>query len=240
MELGLIFTTSFMLALSGAIVPGPMLTVTIGESVRKGFIAGPLIVLGHGILELAVIIAIALGLAVYITNDAVFNFIAVIGGLFLIYMGYGMISDTIKGKAVLSLTAAQSSNADQKIADNLAPPSPNYHPKPAAISKTARGKGSLGLVVVGAFTSIANPYFIVWWATIGITYVTLALKSGAIGLAWFFSGHIIADLLWYSLVAAVIAGGKKLLSDKIYQGIMIVCGIFLIGLGLYFLYIGLF
>lgn len=240
MELGLIFTTSFILALSGAIVPGPMLTVTIGESIRKGFIAGPLIVLGHGILELSLIIAVALGLSAYITNDAVFNFIAVIGGLFLTYMGYGMISDTIKGKIVLSLLGTEPPNPQHKIADNSVSPYHNYDQKPASILKPAGGKSSIHLIVIGIFTSIANPYFIIWWATIGITYVTLALKSGAIGIAWFFSGHIIADLLWYSLVAAVIAGGKKFFSDKIYKVIMIVCGVFLVGLGLYFLYIGLF
>jgi len=45
--------TSFVVALSGALMPGPLLTVTVGEATRRGFWAGPLIILGHGILEMA-------------------------------------------------------------------------------------------------------------------------------------------------------------------------------------------
>jgi threonine/homoserine/homoserine lactone efflux protein len=43
--------TSFVIALSGAMMPGPLLTVTISESPRRGMLAGPLLVLGHGILD---------------------------------------------------------------------------------------------------------------------------------------------------------------------------------------------
>ncbi len=223
MELGLIFTTSFMVGLSGAMMPGPLLTVTIGESARRGFIAGPLIVLGHGILELILIVALVAGLSVYLTNAAVFSWIAVIGGAFLIYMGCGMIKDVLKGRLLLPLTAEAAVDPD-------IPVSP-----PADRGKTS----SLYPVITGFFTSIANPYFTIWWATIGISYVTFSLKNGTIGLASFFSGHIMADLLWYSLVAAAIAGGRKFLSDKIYQIILMICGVFLVGLGLYFLYVGI-
>ena len=53
MELLAIFTTAFVVGFSGAMMPGPLLTVTIGESARRGFSAGPLLVLGHAVLELA-------------------------------------------------------------------------------------------------------------------------------------------------------------------------------------------
>ena len=38
-----IFASSFVIALSGALMPGPLLTATISESSRRGFIAGPLL-----------------------------------------------------------------------------------------------------------------------------------------------------------------------------------------------------
>ncbi|MGQ9825113.1 MAG: hypothetical protein ACUVSK_08970 [Desulfotomaculales bacterium] len=43
------------------------------------------------------------------------------------------------------------------------------------------------------------------------------------------------DFAWYSLVAAVVAGGRRFLKPGVYKGMMIVCGLFLIGLGVYFI-----
>ena len=55
-----IFFASFGLAFSGAMMPGPLLTVTISESPRKGFITGPLLILGHAVLEVALVDAAGL------------------------------------------------------------------------------------------------------------------------------------------------------------------------------------
>ena len=53
MNILLVFFSSFVLALSGALVPGPLFTLTVSESLRRGAKAGPLIILGHGLLEIA-------------------------------------------------------------------------------------------------------------------------------------------------------------------------------------------
>jgi len=240
MELGVIFTTSFMVGFSGAMMPGPLLTVTIGETARRGFIAGPLIVLGHGILELILVIGLVAGLSIYLTQAAVFYWIAVIGGAFLIYMGYGMTRDAWTGKVSLSLHAKAAQDTELPMAADLMG-SPSVNNMEVCENKTVdkKNESSIHPVMAGIFISVANPYFTIWWATIGLSYITLSLKSGTPGIASFFSGHIMADLVWYSLVAAAIAGGRKFLSDRLYKGILITCGIFLVGLGAYFLYIGI-
>ncbi|MDO8885688.1 LysE family transporter [Candidatus Oleimmundimicrobium sp.] len=61
MELIGIFITSLIVGFSGAIMPGPLLAVTINEVHQRGFWSGPLIVLGHAILELILVVALALG-----------------------------------------------------------------------------------------------------------------------------------------------------------------------------------
>ena len=51
-----IFTQSFILALSGALVPGPLLTYDIQRSYQKGFWVGPQLILGHALLEAILIL----------------------------------------------------------------------------------------------------------------------------------------------------------------------------------------
>jgi threonine/homoserine/homoserine lactone efflux protein len=46
-----LFVASCAVALSGAMVPGPLLTATIGCSTRWGLLAALYIVLGHGLVE---------------------------------------------------------------------------------------------------------------------------------------------------------------------------------------------
>ena len=86
-----IFATSFVVALSGALMPGPLLTITVSESARRGWIAGPLIILGHGILELLLVVAISFGFGEALTRGHVLSSISVIGGAILFWMGWSML-----------------------------------------------------------------------------------------------------------------------------------------------------
>jgi threonine/homoserine/homoserine lactone efflux protein len=74
--------------------------------------------------------------------------------------------------------------------------------------------------------------------TLGLGYVLFAHKYGLWGVVVFFIGHFMADLVWYSLVAMAVAQGKKFISDRVYQGFMIGCALFLMVFGCYFGYQG--
>ncbi len=204
--LALIFGTSFVVGLSGAMSPGPMLTLDIREAARRGFWAGPLIVLGHGILEFALVVALALGLSQFLDQRTLVAVISVLGGLFLVWLGVQM----VRRPGALSLAPASRDSGPPK-------------------------GGGRNLVLAGALVSLANPYWSLWWATIGLGYLVWSLKSGPAGLASFFSGHILADLAWFGVVALAVAGGRRLMSDAVYRGISVACGAFLLLLGLYFI-----
>lgn len=218
LELATIFVTALAVGLSGAMMPGPLLTVTIGESARRGFVAGPLLVLGHGILEGALIIALALGLGSFLTIPVVGKAIAVVGGLVLSYMGWGIARDAWHNKVNLNVNPQQAASLEQV---NSSPPK-GMHP-----------------VLAGILVSLSNPYWTLWWATVGLGYIVLSLRLGVPGLVSFFSGHILSDLAWYSLVAAAIAKGRHLVTPLIYRGILLACGLFLIFLGGSFIFWGL-
>jgi threonine/homoserine/homoserine lactone efflux protein len=93
-------------------------------------------------------------------------------------------------------------------------------------------------MISGILMSVANPYWIIWWATIGLGYILYSWQFGLWGIAFFFTGHILADLSWYSLVSAAVAGGRNFLTDRLYRGLIAVCAVFLVVFAGYFVYAG--
>ena len=86
-----ILVTAFVVGFSGAMMPGPLLTVTISESVRRGAKAGPLLMVGHAILEAALITALLLGLWRYLKLPSVEVGISLGGGVMMAVMGSAML-----------------------------------------------------------------------------------------------------------------------------------------------------
>lgn len=186
-------------------MPGPVLTVTISETSRRGFMVGPMIVLGHGILEMSLLILILFGFANIVNTPGVIGVVGVAGGIVLIVLALGMLKDLKNLK--LDLTP------DEKTKGNP--------------------------IVAGMLTSLANPYWTVWWATIGLGYVMFALQFGMMGVLFFFIGHIAADLAWYSCVSFLVTRGKRYISDRVYRGIITACAVVLICFAVLFGIVGL-
>ncbi|VVB50835.1 LysE type translocator [uncultured archaeon] len=77
----------FVIGLSGALLPGPLLVYTISESLKRGRMAGPLIILGHVIVEVFLIGLIALGVATFVSSPFFVAAVSVIGGFVFVLMG---------------------------------------------------------------------------------------------------------------------------------------------------------
>lgn len=200
-----VFGSSFLIALSGAMMPGPLLSVTISESIQKGALAGPRIITGHALLEVVLVAALMLGLAPLLADKGVFAVIALGGALVLLWMAFGMFRSLPKLKLELGDTEIQSK----------------------------------GHILAGITMSLANPYWVLWWATIGMGYVLYCRQFGTLGIAFFYSGHILADFLWYGLVSLAMAKGRHLLSNHVYQALIGVCAGALVFFSGYFAYTGL-
>jgi threonine/homoserine/homoserine lactone efflux protein len=89
--------------------------------------------------------------------------------------------------------------------------------------------------LAGLITSAANPYFWIWWLTIGSAMVIATLSGGIVLAAVFMVGHWCADLGWFTIVSTGVSRGRTILSDTSYRRIMGVCGVFLIVFGAYYL-----
>src|SRR3989304_7241126 len=97
-----IFFTSFVVALSGALMPGPVLTLTVAGAARGGWLAGPKIILGHGALELGLLVLLALGLGGFLASGPALKVFCLAGGVTLSAMGIL----TMAGKGGKSLELA--------------------------------------------------------------------------------------------------------------------------------------
>jgi len=89
--------------------------------------------------------------------------------------------------------------------------------------------------MAGLVTSAANPYFWIWWLSIGGAMVIAGLEGGLVLAGAFMLGHWTADTVWYTLVSTGVSKGRTIFSDTAYQKIMLLCGIFLILFGVYYL-----
>lgn len=204
LSLFFIFTSSFVIALSGALMPGPLLTLTVSESSRRGAAAGPLMILGHGILELLLVLALLGGLAPLLRRDEVFVAVALAGGAILLWMAFSMFR---------SLPGLR-------------------------LEFTGEEGGGRNLVWTGILFSLANPYWTIWWASIGLGYILQSVRFGILGVAVFFAGHILADLAWYAAVSFGVARGKRFFSDAAYRGLIGCCALFLVVFSCYFFWSG--
>lgn len=87
----------------------------------------------------------------------------------------------------------------------------------------------------GIITSAANPYFWIWWLSIGSAFVIEGLRGGLIMASLFMIGHWGADFGWYTFVSASLDKSRGIISDANYQRILMACGGFLMLFGLYYL-----
>ena len=188
-----IFATSFVVAFSGAMMPGPLMTATIGESARSGPWVGPKMIAGHALLEVGLLFALFFGLAPLFKNELFFIIIALIGGVIMLWMAQSMFRSI---------------------------------PKLAIKTESPSAKG-MNVYLSGILMSLANPYWIIWWATIGLGYVLVSGELGFAGIAFFFAGHILGDLVWYSAISFAVGKGRRFFSNRTYRTLVGACAVFL-------------
>ncbi|MBI5034188.1 MAG: LysE family transporter [Chloroflexi bacterium] len=224
MELLLMAFSWWLVGFTGAMMPGPVTTLVVTETAKRGFIAGPLITIGHVLLELAMVVALYFGLGDLLKENLVAGAIGVLGGVFLLWMGFDIVRSAWLGKVSLN------THQDQKPVFSQASIKSNRE----NIENGILRKSSTHPIVAGVLTSVANPYWILWWATVGAASLISFRAFGIPGVIAFYIGHTMADWVWNNFVAFIVATGRRMMTDRVYRGILVVCGAFLIVLSFYF------
>jgi threonine/homoserine/homoserine lactone efflux protein len=209
-----ILAISFAIGLTGALSPGPTLIATIRSSLRFGWIAGPAMMTGHVLVEFGIFILIIAGIASVAGEYS--WLIAGAGGVVLVIFGLMTIAES--RTATLSGAIAGNEKTVHRSSDTI----------------RVRTQGLFQVFLAGVITSVSNPYFWIWWASIGSAMVIDGLKSGLILGSAFMIGHWCADISWYTIISATVHRGKSVLSDNSYRLVIALCGTFLIIFGIWF------
>ncbi len=187
-----------LISLSGVMAPGPITAVTVSKGTKSPH-AGAIIALGHGIVEIPLMILILYGFGEILKILYIKAIIGLLGGLFLLKMGIGLLKGIKQAKI-------DSSND---------PHSP---------------------LMAGIILSLANPYFLIWWATIGSILIFRSITFGLLGFAIFMVLHWSCDLFWCYFLSALSFKGGQFFGKRLQQVLFLVCGVFLLFFSSKFIY----
>ncbi len=196
----------FIISWSGAMQPGPVTATVIKMGARNRW-AGTLLAIGHGIIEFPLMVIIILGMEKYFKMENVQITIGLAGGVFLIIM------------AIQTFTGLKSqTNIESGLEE-----------------KHSLSKNGSGPVMAGIILTASNPYFLLWWASVGLELAEKAREFGIWAFAIFAVTHWSVDLIWLQLLSFVTFKGSVLLGRKGFMVILAFCGAALLGFGVWFL-----
>jgi len=93
-----------------------------------------------------------------------------------------------------------------------------------------------GPFLAGIFLSALNPFFIIWWLTIGLKLISDALIFWSFwGILIMFLLHIWMDYVWLSSTALVSSRISKILSNRNFKVLVIGLSVVLVYFGITFL-----
>lgn len=196
-SLPLFLASVMLISLTGVMMPGPVtaLTITRGTQRRE---AGALIAVGHGILEVFIILLIYLGFARYLRLPVIRISVGLAGGLFLLWMALQMFRTKIK------IADMQKQRSDSSI-------------------------------IAGLTLTAVNPFFYLWWATIGAALLANARSFGASGVIAMGVTHWVCDLSWLYLLSWAVFKSRQLWTHNVHRVVFSICAALLVGFGVWFI-----
>jgi threonine/homoserine/homoserine lactone efflux protein len=186
-----------LISLSGVMAPGPITAVTIGKGNESPH-AGALVALGHGIVEIPLMLFIFYGFGSLFELFQTKVIIGFAGGGFLLLMAVGMFR-SVRHVQMNSRTYLHSS------------------------------------VMAGILLSAGNPYFLIWWATVGTALILRSESFGTLAFFIFAFAHWSCDLLWCYFLSAVSFKGRVFLGARFQKIVFATCGVVLLIFGAKFI-----
>jgi threonine/homoserine/homoserine lactone efflux protein len=92
-----------------------------------------------------------------------------------------------------------------------------------------------GPFLIGLSFSALNPFFVLWWFTVGLKLITDSAGFGVFtGLIFVFAFHIWMDYAWLALTAYLSSKGSSLLNSQMYRILLLALSGLLVYYGISF------
>ncbi len=160
-----------------------------------------------------VVVMLYLGLGLVLSSGLVKVAVGLFGGVVLLWTGGNLIKDVYQRKIRYSMD------------------------EPGMVNSWY---GASNPVFRGVIASVANPYFLLWWATVGGSFIL----KGSSFLGWlaplfFLFSHWVFDIPWFAFISYTVDRGRRFLGEKGLMVLLGICGGSLAVLGLIYVREGL-
>ena len=193
--------STITISISGAFSPGPLTASAVVVGARKFARGGFLVALGHMIFELPYVIAIALlsfSISSFLKSFSLGCFLTLAIFGFIVFFSYANIRDGI------NVIKRRSTQINEKRMHRFNP------------------------ILVGILLTGLNPYFLIWWVSIGLPLIQLSLSMGIMYLLLMYVAHVWLDYFWLTLMGLVGEKSAKILKSKGYGALLILLGLLLV------------
>ncbi len=187
---------------SGALSPGALSASAAAVGAQLGFIGGLAVALGHMAAELPYVFLLTYSSArMKRVLDRWGWLMGLVSSAFILFFA-----------ALLLISAASAWRGEE-----------------ALLSGGRSAQSLLGAVGVGAALTIFNPFFLLWWLSVGMPLVEGAARYGGKGFAVMYTAHVWMDYVWLAFLA--FAAGLLAAYLRLYAILMVVLAAMLIYYG---------
>jgi len=186
--------TVVLVSASGVLSPGPLFIVTLERAVGSRGRSGLDAALGHTVVELPLVLGLAVGALVWLQNSPLaLKVIGLVGGVVLLFFAGLQVWEAKTGVKL------ENSAVSQRVEEQS-------------------GRG----IFFGILFTAMNPFFIVWWLTVGWSLIVQASLLGAlVGVLVMYLAHVWMDFAWLG-GTGFIASRRKLSLGPWFRILLIV------------------
>ena len=185
--------------------PGPVNTETVRRGLSGGFRVALALQVGALVGELVYAVMALFGLSVLVMQPVLHMLLGMIGTGVLVYLGWSAVRDGWHRSTPALPLQGRAGSSRARCRPDMA-----------------------GSFAIGAVISLANPFAVVFWLSMGGAVLNEAHRDGAI----FLGGFFLSLLFWAFVLPFLVGAGRSAFGRRIFDQVSVACGVLLIAFGL--------